>query len=161
MPALYTNLLTHNEEFTTHVFGDDVLEITHHVSVKHFIMDDASPSYPYSSYFTVRNKAGVALKDISVAISAGESPDQGNVQTQFRRGASDAWLPGVMIPVGALAANATSPVKHWFTIQIMRVLPGGALENWKMNTYLNPTYKISYDDNYGDTWKSVANVIAE
>ncbi|WP_446343894.1 hypothetical protein [Coleofasciculus sp. F4-SAH-05] len=160
MSSLYTNLLTHNEDYNPdyRLDGDPVVGIKLERSFKHFIKDDASPSYTYTSYFYVINKLPVSLLDVSVFISTGETPDQPNVQTQFL--SSDGqWRPSAQIEIGHIEPQATS-LRQTFTIQIVRVLPAGSLNNFQLNYYYNPTYKVAYSNNQ-DLWNAPSQVIVQ
>ncbi len=160
MPSLYTNLLTHNEDYNGNYVldGDPVLGIRLERSFKHFIQDDADPNYTYTSYFYVINKLPVSLDDVEIFLATGETPDQPNIQTQFEAN-NGLWLPSLSIKVGHLEPHATS-LRQTFTIRIVRVLPGGSLNNFTLNNYYNPSYKVSYSNNR-DLWTAKAEVIVK
>ncbi len=160
MPSLYTNLLTKNEDYNPNYIldGDPVIRIRLDKSFKHFIKDDAQPSYTYTSYFYVINKLPVSLQDVQVFLSTGETPDQPNVQTQFQ-GPGGQWLPSAQINIGHIEPNGTS-LRQTFTIQIIRVLPAGSLNNFTLNYYYNPSYRVDYSNNQ-DLWNAPSQVIAE
>lgn len=160
MPSTYTNLLIRNEDYdpSYELPGDPVIGIQHQVSHKHFIKDDAEPSYTYTSYFYVRNKLPISIQDVIIYLASGETPDQPNVQTQFQQ-PDGSWQPSLSVSVGHIEPNATS-AQQTFTIRIIRVLPGGSLNNFTLNTYFNPEYKVAYNANQ-DLWNSESQVIVE
>lgn len=158
MPSINTNLLLRNSDYReTVIDGDPVLSLKLYKSYEHFIKDDASPSYTYTSYFTLINKLPVSLDEVSVFLSTGETPDQANIQTYFETPSG----PNVFqqINIGHLEPNATS-LRQSFTIKIVRVMPFGKLNNFTLNFYYNPTYKVSYDNNQ-DMWNAPSQVIVE
>lgn len=159
MPSLYDNLITHNEEYNDsyELPGDPVLGIRLQRSFKHFIKDDAEPNYTYTSYFFVINKLPVSLEDVEVFLATGETPDQPQIQTEFR-GPDGRWYPSLSIHIGHLEPNSTS-LRQTFTIQIVRVLPAGSLRDFTLNNYFNPSYRVSYGNNQ-DLWNAPAHVIA-
>ena len=160
MVSLNTNLLIRNEDYNDNyeLQGDPVLGIRLQRSFKHFIKDNADPSYTYTSYFFVINKLPVSLDEVEIYLATGEEPDQPNVQTQFL-GDDGRWYSSLAIKIGHLEPNATS-LRQTFTIQIVRVLPAGSLNNFTLNNYFNPSYRVSYSNNQ-DLWNAQAQVIVE
>ena len=162
MVALHRNLLLKNEDYNPNyvLSGDPVLSIHLQRSFKHFIKDDApeSDTHTYTSYFHVVNKLPVSLKEVSVFLATGESPDQYNVQTSFLA-PNGSWQSSAQINIGHIEPNGKS-LRQQFTIRIVRVLPAGSLKNFQLNYYYNPAYQVDYSNNQ-DLWNAPSQVIVE
>lgn len=160
-PSLRTNLLVRNEDYDSdyRLDSDPVLGITCQISLKHFITENATESYTYTSYFSVYNKLPISLDEVEIYISTGETPDQPNVQTEFLDENTGQWVTSLDIPIGHLEPKATSRQQS-YTWRIVRVMPAGSLQNFQLNTYLNPTYKVDYG-NDEDLFNVPSQIIVE
>lgn len=154
----FVDLIDHNSEFNPWVFDKDpFLKITHFLSREHFIKD-GGPAKTYTSWIVLENKAKLALKGVSVYLSADEEGPQANVAAQFRE-PDGSWGPGLAFTKIPDLYPGEQSGKIFFNIRIVRTLPGGSLNKWTLQTNFNPTYTISYDRNYEKIWQSSAQII--